>query len=182
VLPPKDDDEYLGMYQRSLMDDWYQLDLADSTGPRWPYQLPDGDYGLFGEGIGSLSGFTALRSLSIDPRALLGWSRPVRIEDPVKGTYNQFVLNPPFQLIDTLPPGLEVLRLYNYEAGREEVVDRHIDELMRLRMDKPPNLKVVEGVEEVIEKISRQSSESWKEQLWIRPGREVHWVHVRDEL
>ncbi len=112
--------------------------------------------------------------------ALLGWNQRVYQHDPELGSYYRDVFNPPFRLIDGLPEGLEVLRLYGYVSGRDVTVDGHIREFMRLKGERLPNLKVVEGVEETIEVMGDRSSDRGEDELWQRPEREVQWV--RDEL
>ncbi|KAH6695151.1 hypothetical protein F5X68DRAFT_28845 [Plectosphaerella plurivora] len=158
----EDDDSDVSDEYWYFIDEWYNIDLADSTGPRWPHQLPNGDDGLFGTGVGSLRSFTALRRLSIDLHVLLGWC------------------NPPFHLIDALPKGLEVLRLYDYQPGRDEFIDKDIQELLRVKEERFPDLREIEGLKEKIEVMDTRCSNRAEEELWKRPKRDVDWVRVSE--
>jgi hypothetical protein len=54
------------------------------------------------------------------------------------------------RLVDMLPEGLEVLRLFEYVKGRWSNYDAQVQELMEARAERFPGLTLVEGVEEPI--------------------------------
>jgi hypothetical protein len=54
------------------------------------------------------------------------------------------------RLVDLLPEGLEVLRLFEYVKGRWPDYDAQVRELLEVRAEKFPGLTLVEGVEEPI--------------------------------
>ncbi|KAH7367897.1 hypothetical protein B0T11DRAFT_326125 [Plectosphaerella cucumerina] len=177
---PDDDDDEEEDDEADYMDEWYQLDLADSSGPRWTYELPNGNDGPFGMGIGSLKSFTALRHLSIDPHTLLGWKQQVYTYEAGMEPYYRDVFDPPFRLIDALPQGLEVLKLRGYTPKKDATVDGNIRELMRLKGERLPNLRLVEGVGEETEVETDLSSHTADGEPWQQPNKNLNWV--RDEL
>ncbi|KAK6221241.1 hypothetical protein QIS74_04809 [Colletotrichum tabaci] len=155
-------------------DEWFLLDAAVSSGPLDPEDMPlDREYGRT---IGSLHDFPALTRLSINIQALVGVGTPfgVRPHAPYK-----LVQQPPFRLIDALPPNLEFLCLYGYVKGYNEVVDDHVRELMERRGERLPNLKEVVGVDkEVVGEGSRYEVSPPEDGLWTLSRPDTGWVEI----
>lgn len=155
-------------------DEWFLLDAAVSSGPLDPKDMPlDRDYGRT---IGSLHDFPALTRLSINIQALVGVGTPfgVRPHAPYK-----LVQQPPFRLVDALPPNLEFLCLYGYVQGFNEVVDDHVRELMERRGERLPNLKEVVGVDkEVVGEGSRYEVSPPEDGLWTLSRPDMGWVEI----
>ncbi|PGG97510.1 hypothetical protein AJ79_09180 [Helicocarpus griseus UAMH5409] len=93
----------------------------------------------YGETIGSLHDFVALKRLSIGVRALFG---PGDQDDP------EIV---PFRLINSLPPNLEYLCIRGYVAGQNPSYTSQIEEFMENKDRWPASLKEVCGIGECID-------------------------------
>ncbi|EJD37892.1 hypothetical protein AURDEDRAFT_173032 [Auricularia subglabra TFB-10046 SS5] len=151
-------------------DEYFVLDEAAGTGPLLAHDLPDTR--KYGYTIGSLHDFAALTHLSINIRALMG-------PDSGYTAPSSLAEQPPFRLVEALPPSLEYLCLYDYERGENKNIDEHVDELLEKKGELLPRLKVVEGVDE------KHVGEGWKhalgpdeEQLWEREYPDLGWVEV----
>ncbi|WQF80680.1 hypothetical protein CDEST_05694 [Colletotrichum destructivum] len=170
----EDEDEEESEDLESERDEWFLLDAAVSSGPLDPEDMPlDRDYGRT---IGSLHDFPALTRLSINIQALIGVGNPfgVRPHAPYK-----LVEQPPFRLIDALPPNLEFLCLYGYVKGFNDAVDDHVRELMERRGERLPNLKEVVGVDkEVVGEGSRYEVSPREGGLWTMSRPETGWVEI----
>ncbi|KAF4997133.1 hypothetical protein FGRMN_4026 [Fusarium graminum] len=142
-------------------DVYVKLDKASGTIPLLLAEIPDDrPYGLT---IGSLHDFNALTHLSIGLHALLG---------PL-----YHFQEPPFRLIDALPPRLEYLCLYGYEKGLNKQVDDHVEEFMQHKERRLPRLVEIHGVDKTVMgiAISHEMNENVDE--WCRwPESTMGWI------
>ncbi|KAL6413191.1 putative f-box domain containing protein [Ilyonectria robusta] len=162
-------------YQRQK-DEYYYLDEAVSNRPLWSNQLPNTrEYGYT---LGSLHDFKAMTHLSIGMKALLGSNVVSEYNPPF-----HLIEQPPFRLIDALPPNLEYLCLYGYTKGVNEEIDSHVQEFMEKKAERLPLLKKVRGIDEtVVDLASTYSIDGPEEDLWKRPEgdieRDLDWVSL----
>lgn len=138
----EDTDPYELEAQLELVGEYFRLEEAVSV--RGEGAGRGGTWG-FGSTVGLLRGYTALRELGVSVRALLGLAKGS--QDHVYGPAPRGK-GPGMRLVDMLPEGLEVLRLFEYEKGRWPDHDEQVRELMESRGERFPGLTVVEGVEE----------------------------------
>ncbi|KAF7552548.1 hypothetical protein G7Z17_g4240 [Cylindrodendrum hubeiense] len=115
--------------------------------------------------MGSFDDYKVMTNLNIGVKALLG---------PKKGS--GLMEQPPFRLIDALPPSLEYLRLYGYEKGENSDVDEHVDEFMQKKEARLPLLKEVVGVDEKVQDLASMYIVENKSSCWQRPHREFSWI------
>jgi hypothetical protein len=131
-------------YQMSFRDEYYRLEEGLSV--RGDGAGRGGEWG-FGATVGSFRGYTALKELGVSVTVLLG---------PPEGSQHRVYRPSPcgrglgMRLVDLLPEGLEVLRLFEYVKGRWPDYDAQVRELLEVRAEKFPGLTLVEGVEEPI--------------------------------
>ncbi|KAI9148968.1 hypothetical protein HJFPF1_11012 [Paramyrothecium foliicola] len=100
----------------------------------------------YGYTIGSLHDFYSLTHLSIGIKFLLAGT-------PVSWATSEErkrVHEAPFKLVDALPIGLESLTLRGYTRGENPYYDWHVDEFLKNKEARFPNLTEVRGVEETI--------------------------------
>ncbi|CAG9954411.1 unnamed protein product [Clonostachys rosea f. rosea IK726] len=95
----------------------------------------------YGWTIGSLHDFTSLTHLSIGIYTLLG---------PPDSRGERLARQPPFRLVDALPPNLEFFCLYGYKKGGNPDVDEHVNEFINKKEARFPSLKEVRGIEEEV--------------------------------
>ena len=133
-----DEDEYNVLGDLDICDEYYCLDEAISEGPLRPEEIKDGQ--AYDGKIGSLRHYTSLTQVTISIRALFG---DLELNSPV------LAKPPSIRLIDMLPSNLEYLRLYGYEKGRIRELDDHVNELLGGESKRLPNLKEVDGVDNV---------------------------------
>ncbi|KAH6898014.1 hypothetical protein B0T10DRAFT_577479 [Thelonectria olida] len=170
----KDDDESTimdGLMDREDEDyglEYLRLDRESSRDTIQYRETPDArKYGLT---IGSLHDFTALTHLSIGMKALMG-PRESDLRPPF-----HLVEQPPFRLIDALPPNLEYLCLYGYEKGSNKDLDDHVEELLKKKNERLPRLREIDGIDKVVLDLGSIYSEDDKEEdRWVRPKREFRW-------
>ncbi|KAH7001145.1 hypothetical protein EDB80DRAFT_85272 [Ilyonectria destructans] len=162
-------------YQRQK-DEYYYLDKAVNNRPLWSNQLPNTrEYGYT---LGSLHDFKAMTHLSIGVKALLGRNVMLEYTPPF-----HLIEQPPFRLIDALPPNLEYLCLYGYTKGINEEIDNHVEEFMEKKAERLPLLKEVRGIDEtVVDLASIYSIDGPEEDLWKRPEgnleRDLDWISL----
>ncbi|KAF0315838.1 hypothetical protein GQ607_016907 [Colletotrichum asianum] len=135
-------EEVIGVTEATLeKDEYFLLAEAEATGPLLPHRIPDTR--KYGYTIGSFHDFEALTHLSINVQALMGpndgWEPPYKLKE-----------EPPFQLVDALPPSLEYLCLYGYRKGENFAVDSHVKELLEKKAERLPRLAEIRGVEETV--------------------------------
>lgn len=133
--------------------------------PRSPSDLPSNRKYGYGLTVGSFDDYQAMTHLSIGVKALLGPQNGSGLKE-----------QPPFRLIDALPPTLEYLCLYGYEKGENTDVDEHVDEFMEQKEERLPLLKEVEGVDERIEDSALLYNQDDEDSLWERPKRDFDWI------
>ncbi|KAM0555773.1 hypothetical protein ACHAPJ_006169 [Fusarium lateritium] len=144
---------------------YYQLDKASSSLPFWLKDVPDDR--PYGSTIGSLYDFDALTHLSLSLSALLG---------PLYGFQD-----PPFRLVDALPPNLEYFCLYGYVKGENKEVDDHIEVLMQHKRERLPHLIKIEGIDETVMGVSTTyagGEQKDEKDLWKWPERNWEWVEA----
>ena len=155
------------------VDEYFRLDRQISGSSLWTTGLPDTR--KYGYTIGSLHDFTALTRLSIGICALMGYRRTGK---PPRCLAEQ----PPFRLIDALPPSLEYLCLYGYTKGEVPDVDEHVDELMEKRAERLPLLKEVRGVDEMVEDVAtafpNAEFSNDEDALWEKTYRRLDWIEA----
>ncbi|KAK5991903.1 hypothetical protein PT974_05291 [Cladobotryum mycophilum] len=155
-------DEYLRMDKESSL-----LSRIEDDAPHRSDQI-----------IGSLHDFKELTHLSIGLRSLLGPNNGWRLPT---GLAKQ----PPFRLVDILPPNLEYLCIYSYTRGENEDIDKHVEEFMAQRESKYPLLNEVKGIDETVPDVKAQHPAERdmipEEELWERPKRDFAWVEVMHE-
>lgn len=118
------------------------LDVDTSSSAHSSLDHPDSrEYGIT---IGSLHDFEALTHLSINIVALLGKPESERANP------REDYVEPPFKLVDGLPPNLEYLRLYDYTKGAHKDIDDQVQQLLAVRQQRYPRLKVIEGVDQTV--------------------------------
>lgn len=162
-------------YQRQK-DEYYYLDEAVNNRPLWSNQLPNTrEYGYT---LGSLHDFKAMTHLSIGMKALLGRNVMLEYAPPF-----HLIEQPPFRLIDALPPNLEYLCLYGYTKGAKEEIDSHVEEFMEKKAERLPLLKQVRGIDEtVVDLASTFSIDGPEEDLWKRSEgnleRDLNWISL----
>ncbi|VUC29246.1 unnamed protein product [Clonostachys rosea] len=100
----------------------------------------------YGWTIGSLHDFTSLTQLSIGVYTLLG---------PPDSRGERLARQPPFRLIDALPPKLESFCLYGYKKGENLDIDEHVNEFMINREARFPSLNEVRGIEEEVPSVAQ---------------------------
>ncbi|KAK3319854.1 hypothetical protein B0T19DRAFT_273448 [Cercophora scortea] len=153
-------------------DIYFDMDVEASTtggGPLFPEDLPDTR--TYGRTIGSLHDFSALRRLSISVNALLG-----RCVSEVRGKeLVKFWDQPPFQLIDALPSGLEFFCLYEYRKGANAELDEHVAEFMEKKGERLPQLREVRGVDEGVESVREEKD---LDHMYRLPKAELGWVEA----
>ncbi|KAK1996004.1 hypothetical protein LX36DRAFT_135348 [Colletotrichum falcatum] len=154
-------------------DEYFLLAEAEAAGPLFPHRIPDTR--RYGYTIGSLHDLEALTRLSISVRALVGandgWNPPLKLKE-----------EPPFRLVDALPPGLEYLCLYGYRKGRNSDVDSHIEELLEKRAERLPRLTEIRGVEQtVLGEGASFGYEPGEANLYRGNREKSEWVHSWDE-
>ncbi|KAK2768571.1 hypothetical protein FQN54_000427 [Arachnomyces sp. PD_36] len=104
----------------------------------------------YGQTIGSLRDFTAMKRLSINVGVLLG--APGNSPSNVSlGSEKDRV---PIRLVDDLPPNLEYFRLRDYVPGQDPFYTNQVEEFMAKRDQWPPSLKEVHGLEECVKDLS----------------------------
>ncbi|KAF4927919.1 hypothetical protein K4K60_004497 [Colletotrichum sp. SAR11_57] len=135
-------EEVIGVTEATVeKDEYFVLAEADATGPLLPHRMPDTR--RYGYTIGSFRDFAALTHLSINIQALMGpndgWEPPYKLKE-----------DPPFRLVDALPPSLEYLCLYGYRKGENFAVDSHVKELLEKKAERLPRLTEIRGVEETV--------------------------------
>ncbi|CAG9990998.1 unnamed protein product [Clonostachys byssicola] len=128
---PDDEDSDIGTFGR----DYYKMDQET----RLLVQKTPVDLESYGWTIGSLHEFPSLTHLSVGIYTLLG---------PPESRGERLARQPPFRLIDALPPSLESFCLYGYKKGENLDVDEHVNEFIDNREAKFPRLKEVRGIEE----------------------------------
>ncbi|KAH6984583.1 hypothetical protein BKA56DRAFT_614314 [Ilyonectria sp. MPI-CAGE-AT-0026] len=133
--------------------------------PQSPPDLPKKRKYGYGLTVGSFDDYQAMTHLSIGVKALLGPTEGSRLKE-----------QPPFRLIDALPPTLEYLCLYGYEKGENSDVDEHVDEFMEQKEERLPLLEEVEGVDERIEDSALLYNQDDEDSLWERPERDFDWI------
>ncbi|GKU01129.1 f-box containing protein [Fusarium langsethiae] len=117
--------------------------------------------------IGSLHDFHAMTHLSIGLSALFG---------PSYGRKE-----PPFRLIDGLPPNLECLCLYGYVKGECEEIDSHVNELMQDKGKRLPRLVNIQGVDETVLGVSdlyADDNSQMEDNLWQWPEMKLEWAEA----
>lgn len=117
--------------------------------------------------IGSLHDFNALTHLSVGISALLGPSYEVQ--------------EPPFRLIDALPPNLEYLCLYGYVKGENKKLGSHVEEFIQHKESRFPQLVEVQGVDKIVVGVANFYAgydRLDEEDLWKRPEKECKWIEV----
>ena len=124
--------------------------------------------------IGSLTGFEALKNLTISLGILVGGSNLyTRPQDRAKVDAN--ILS----LVDMLPPQLESLRLYDYKPGENAAMDAQVDKLLSVKEYRFPRLKHVEGVQEMFPSLQTvYGYDPAEDQLYIRPELDLDWKEV----
>ncbi|RGP61455.1 f-box domain containing protein [Fusarium sporotrichioides] len=146
-------------------DEYFELDKKSSTLPFWQEDIPDDrPYSLT---IGSLHDFNAMTHLGIGLNALFG---------PSYGRKE-----PPFRLIDGLPPNLEYLCLYGYVKGECEEIDSHVNELMQHKAKYLPRLANIQGVDETVLGVSdlyADDNSQMEDNLWQWPEMKLEWVEA----
>ena len=119
---------------------------------------------VYGSTIGSLHDFERLTHLSIGIQMLFGpshWSQEV---------------NPPFRLVDALPPSLESLLIRGYKRGETEEYDEFIDEFLAAREERLPKLSVIRGMEETISSAKDvEHPDKDADELWESPSFSEDW-------
>ncbi|KAK7222497.1 hypothetical protein V2G26_010500 [Clonostachys chloroleuca] len=128
---PDDEDSDIETFGR----DYYKMDQET----RLLVQKPPIALESYGWTIGSLHEFTSLTNLSIGIYTLLG---------PPHWRGERLARQPPFRLIDALPPNLESFCLYGYKKGENAEVDEHVNEFVNNKEARFPRLKEVSGIEE----------------------------------
>lgn len=165
-----------GFGEEELLDQleaFEELDKQEMKSPLHPSELPnDRPYGAT---IGSLHDFHALTHLSIGVQLLLG----PRLEMKM---FLAPLVGAPFRLIDALPASLECLRLRGYTKGEDEHFDSQVEEFTRLKAERLPNLKVVEGIDDCIPSAkSVEDPDHNGDLLWVPPKGERHPMYDHDE-
>ncbi|KPM41161.1 hypothetical protein AK830_g5427 [Neonectria ditissima] len=165
-----DYDQDRGELYEEESDEYFRLDEAISNSPLWSAELPDTQ--RYGHTIGSLHPFTAMTHLTMNMAALMGgskqWQPPFRLSE-----------EPPFRLIDTLPPNLEYLCLTGYAKGSNEDIDRHVEEFMEKKAERLPLLKEIKGIDEMVEELGdKYSGEDAEEDLWEKPQKKFSWADL----
>ncbi|KAI9149645.1 putative f-box domain-containing protein [Paramyrothecium foliicola] len=126
-------------------DEWWDRDLETSTAAYLrTWNIPDTRE--YGSTIGSLHDFGYLKHLSIGIRILLDGAEKRDYDTNRINGYSEA----PFRLIDALPAGLEHLTLRGYVKGQNSYFDGQVEEFMRLRTSRLPELRVVRGVDSLI--------------------------------
>ncbi|KAH6657862.1 hypothetical protein BKA67DRAFT_533049 [Truncatella angustata] len=169
------------VYQEYQDDEYFRLDLAKSKRPLYANKVPDTQ--KYGYTIGSLHDFISLTHLSINFRLLFGPSKEQDNENPALYLYpnpiRRLAEEPTSRLIDTLPPNLEYLCLYNYNRGENRDIDEQVEELMEKRNGRLPKLLVVKGVEEEVVGVTAQYDDEIPEgEHWERPEVDLSCVEV----
>ncbi|KAM0315961.1 hypothetical protein ACHAPQ_011457 [Fusarium lateritium] len=121
-----------------------------------------------GDAIGSFNDFPRLTHLSISIMALFGAGGNDQSE-------------PPFKLVECLPPSLEYFCLYGYVRGVNPDDDEHIDEFLAKKREKLPKLKVVQGIEELVpglKDVYGNSGSLQEEEVYAREEVERVWKEV----
>ena len=167
-------------------DEWFHLDKASSNGgPLLAEKLPNTrPYGLT---MGSLHDFNALRRLSIGMKYLLGATGGHSREPPF-----HLATEPPFRLVDALPPNLEYLCLRGYYKGENQDIDMHVNELLDKQPVQFPHLKEIKGIDVPVPGLEAVYGEYGPKRTppedekfddedgrhWIRPEQELDWVEA----
>ncbi|KKZ63453.1 hypothetical protein EMCG_02264 [[Emmonsia] crescens] len=125
-------------------EDW-ESDDPRVVEPRFSWEEPDTR--LYGETIGSLHDFTALKRLSIGVKALLGGPSRSDDEDWDQESEKERV---PIRLIRDLPPNLEYLCIRGYVPGEDPGYTSQMEEFMANKTKWPPSLKEVHGITECV--------------------------------
>lgn len=146
-------------------EEYFKLDKESSTLPFWQEDIPDDR--PYGFTIGSLHDFTAMTHLSLNLNALFGaW-------------YER--KEPPFRLIDALPPNLEYLCLYGYVKGENGDVDSHVEELMQHKEKRFPRLVKIEGIAGTILGVANlylDDNSQMEDNLWQWPELKLEWIEA----
>ncbi|CAH0054644.1 unnamed protein product [Clonostachys solani] len=160
--------EWFNYSKRVYGDEYFQLDADISSGPVQVLE-PNGD--KHGTTIGSFHDFYALKRLSISIKAILGYTDP---SEPPYELYRP----PPSHLIDILPPSLEYLCIYGYILGANPYFDYQIEEFMKHRAKRLPNLKEVWGVDVTVLGASGTYSDWPIDVFWVRPVNRLDWREI----
>lgn len=156
-------------YSKSVYgDEYFQMDADISSGPVKVLK-PNEDRP--GTTIGSFHNFYSLTHLSISIKAILGYT------DPWEPPYELY-RPPPSHLIDVLPLSLEYLCIYGYILGANPYFDYQIDELMKHRAKRLPNLKEVLGVDVTVLGASGTYSDWPDDVFWGRPVNRLDWREI----
>ncbi|KAJ4007219.1 hypothetical protein NW752_007803 [Fusarium irregulare] len=146
-------------------EEYFKLDKESSTLPFWQEDIPDDR--PYGFTIGSLHDFTAMKHLSLNLNTMFGaW-------------YER--KEPPFRLIDALPPNLEYLCLYGYVKGENKDVDSHVEEFMQHKEKRFPRLIKIEGIEEIVLGVANlylDDNSQMEDNLWQWPELKLEWVEA----
>ncbi|WZH48191.1 Putative f-box domain containing protein [Fusarium acuminatum] len=153
-------EELLDQFLAQSEEVYLNLDKESSDIPFWLDDIPDDR--PYGSTIGSLHDFNAMTHLSIGISALLG--PPYEIKEP------------PFRLVDALPPNLEYLCLYGYVEGEIGKLDSHVEEFMQHKESRFPQLVEVQGVDKTIlgianfyagyDRLDEEDLWKWPEKEW----------------
>lgn len=144
-----------------IRNEWFLLNEADSSGPLFTKDLPDTRE--YSGTLGSLHDFTALTDLSVGVTLLLGPGEAA-----------------PFRLIDALPPNLESLVLRGYRKGAKQSHDKHIDELLHMRLEKFPFLRDIRGIDTLIPNGEDvDDPDNNEDELWMPPDDNDDWEEER---
>ncbi|CAG9981927.1 unnamed protein product [Clonostachys byssicola] len=160
--------EWFNFHKSVYGDEYFQMDADISSGP---VQVLKPKSDRPGTTIGSFHAFYALTHLSISIKAILGYT------DPWEPPYELYRL-PPSHLIDILPPSLEYLCIYGYILGANPYFDYQIDEFMKHRAKRLPNLKEVWGVDVTVLGASGTYSDWPDDVFWVRPVNRLDWREV----
>ncbi|KAK2790468.1 hypothetical protein FQN53_009492 [Emmonsiellopsis sp. PD_33] len=133
-----------------LMSNMYNVDERDRphaeiTDQRFKRNRPDTR--PYGQTIGSMHDFIALKRLSIGVQLLCGEPHPELTTPGWRNEHHRV----PIRLITALPPNLEYLCIRGYVPGKIPHYTRQIEEFMGNRDRWPASLKEVHGVEECVE-------------------------------
>ena len=157
-------DEVQEMYDY-FRDEYTEFDSDSVVAPLCTHELPD-DH-AYGETIGSLCDFAALKRLGIGVRMLLGGYH-----------------DPPHRLVDALPPSLEELVLRGYRKGESQRYDAYIEEFLEKKDEMFPRLKVLKGIDEEIphtmyaDESEDENGDTWWK-YWESASETFEWVEAR---
>ena len=138
-------DQYLGVpYRRKLEERPDEEVEEEEEEPGWEMvhsvKTADLENGkTYDSTIGSLHDFERLTHVSIGVQWLFG-----------RKEYGKELPDAPFRLIDALPRSLKYLMIRGYRRGDQAKYDEQIDELMALKESRLPNLRTIEGVDQLV--------------------------------